>query len=247
MTNSAALKTIVLLGLTVLFTSGCRYKVLAGTDYLKTVSGASVPTRTSFDLTLPTGTLPDVKFVGNPRAGNAYDTAITRLDEVSLKPGGSGTTRLKLTELSLKSETSVPINGQQYNLLVSLDPNKPSTGTMNIILDAKTKSSGTFTSNFDQVNFVVSFDPVGGGPKIPDMSLSDKLFNDGKNEFGPNQWISGGNKANPPCTTVSPKPRGATDTNSHTGTQSRDLDIFPNGQINENHKNTSRWHRAACI
>jgi hypothetical protein len=242
MKTYTALRMIMLLAITVLFTSGCRYKVLAGTDYLKTAP------HTSFDLQLPGVTSPqEIVFVGNPRSGNAYDTAVTRLDQVLLKPGGSGKTRLKMTELSLKTENPVQINGQPYNLLVSLDPNKPSTGTMTITLDAKTKNSGTFTSNFDQVNFVVSFDPVGSGPKVPDLNLSSGLVNDGNNEFGATRWVFNPKQANPPCTTVSPKPKGATDTNSHTGTQSRDLDIFPNGQINENHKHTSRWHRAACI
>lgn len=243
MKTYTARRLAILLSVTLFFSFGCKQKrtILAGTDYLKTQPDSA------FELPLPGGKTMTVTFVGNPRSGNAYDTAIMRMDDVTIDPGGSGKTRLQMTELSLKSDKSVEINGQQYNVTVSLDPNKQNNGTMNITLDANTKDSGTFTSSFDQINFVVAFEPTGTGQKLPEMHLSSSLVNDGSDESGPSKWVSDPKQANPPCTTVSPKPKGARDTNSHTTRDKNDLDIFPNGKINENHNHTTRWHRAACI
>lgn len=236
-------RIVVLVGITVLFCTGCKQKhtILAGTDYLKTLPDSG------FELTLPGGKPVPVNFVGNPGPGKAYDTAVMRMDDVTVQPGGSGTTRLQMMELSLKSANPVSINGGQYNLSVSLDPNKPSMGTMTLTEDANATGTGTFTSNFDQINFVVAFEPVGKGEKLPDVHLSTSLVNDGSDESGPSKWVSNAGQANPPCTTVSPKPKGAHDTNSHTTRDKNDVDIFPNGQINENHNHTKQWHKAACI
>lgn len=236
-------RIVILAGITVLFCSSCAHKrtILAGTDYLKTLPDSS------FELTLPgsTNSIP-VTFVGNPRSGNAYDTAITRLDDVSIKPGQSGKTRLQMSELSLKSDKPIAIKGQQYNVLVTLDPGKPSMGTMTLTEDANASGTGTFTSSFDQIHFVVAFEPLEQGEKLPEIHLSSALINDGS-ELPGGQWVSDPKQANPPCTLVSPKPRTARDTNQHSGKGSDDLDIFPNGKINENHNHTSRWHKAACI
>jgi hypothetical protein len=235
-------RIVILLGITLLLSLGCKQKrtILAGTDYLKTQPGSD------FELSVPGGKTVRVTFVGNPRSGNAYDTAIMRMDDVTIEPGGSGKTKLQMTELSLKSDKPVDINGQQYNLSVSLDPNKQSTGTMTITEDVNAQGSGGFTSSFDQINFVVAFEPTGKGEKLPDFHTSTSLVNDGS-ELPAGKWVSDPKQANPPCTTVSPKPKGAHDTNSHTTRDKNDLDIFPNGQINENHNHTSRWHKAACI
>ena len=237
-------RTLILLGITLLFCFGCKQQkqtILAGTDYLKTPPGSD------WELPLPGGKTLPVTFVGNPRSGNAYDTAIMRMDDVTIEPGGSGKTKLQMTELSLKSDKPVDINGQQYNLSVTLDSSKTNTGTMTITEDANAAGTGTFTSSFDQINFVVAFEPMGKGEKLPDVHASTSLVNDGSDESGPTKWVSNPGQADPPCTTVSPKPRGAHDTNSHTTRDKNDLDIFPNGKINEKHKNLSRWHRAACI
>lgn len=235
-------RTVILLGITLMFCSGCKQQrtILAGTDYLKTQPDSA------FELPMPGGKTVAVTFVGNPRSGAAYDTAIVRMDDVTVEPGGSGRTRLQMTELSLKSDKPIDINGQQYNVTVSLDPGKQSTGTMTVTLDANTKDSGTFTSSFDQINFVVAFEPTGKGEKLPEIHLSSSLVNDGS-ELPATKWVSDPKQADPPCTTVTPKPKTARDTNQHTGKGSDDLDIFPNGKINENHNHTSRWHRAACI
>ncbi|HEY6249767.1 MAG TPA: hypothetical protein VI685_07380 [Candidatus Angelobacter sp.] len=237
-----AVSMSILLGITTFFCCGCKRKhtILAGTDYLKTLPDSS------FELPLPGGTKIPVTFVGNPQSGNAYDTAITRLDDVSIQPGGSGKTRLQVTELSLKSDKPVAIKGQQYNVSVTLDPNKPSMGAMTLTEDANAKGSGTFTSSFDQINFVVAFEPIEKGEKLPEVHLSSSLVNDGT-EAPASKWVSNAKQANPPCTMVTPKPRDARDTNQHSGKSPDDFDIFPNGQINENHNHTSRWHRAACI
>lgn len=240
-------KKLALLAGLVIFCGGCRHKVVAGADVL--LSG------TDFLKTLPESSfqIPNtnppvvVTFIGHPQAGKAYDTAIERLDDVQLKPGGAaGTTRLQMRELSLESDKPVTMsNGHSYNVSVALDPNKPSMGTMTI---RETKQGeGTFESTM-QVNFVVSFDSTNGGPKLANATFSTSLSNTSEDDPpSAGQWVSNPQQSNPPCTTVSPKPKGAHDTNQHTGKGSNDLDFFPNGKINEKHSHLSRWHKAACI
>jgi len=236
------LAKLAVLAMLVIPCCGCRHRVLAGTDYLKTLSDSSFQLQGVADP--PNGV---VTFVGKPQAGRAYDTAIERLDDVLLKPGGgAGKTRLQMKELSLGSANPVKMsNGESYNVTVSLDPNKPSLGTMT--MRETKKGEGTFESTME-VNFVVAFDSIGGAPTLPDASFTISLSNTAK-EDPPSvgQWVSNPQQGNPPCTLVTPKPKGARDTNQHLNKGDNDLDFYPNGKINENHNHTSRWHRAGCI
>src|SRR5215475_12225431 len=103
------LAKLAVLAVLVIPCCGCSHRVLAGTDYLKTLPDSSFQLQGVTDP--PNG---GVTFVGKPQSGKAYDTAIARMDDVLLKPGGSaGKTRLQMKELFLQSASPVKMsNGE---------------------------------------------------------------------------------------------------------------------------------------
>lgn len=125
--------------------------VVAGSDYKQTQAG-------SF-LTL--GSLGKVFFVGNPIGPGLTDTIVQRTADAAIP----GTTPLRITELSLESQTPVffPTLGTlPFNLFVTLASNPSPTEDTGAMAILGTSVGGTFSSSFN-VFFDVSAIPVGGG------------------------------------------------------------------------------------
>ena len=138
--------------------------VVSGSDYWQTQEGSF------FDFGGPIG---EVEFIGNPlskwtppdssdpiRVGTA-DTIVRRYDDVTfdtnVQDGESGISSVELVALSLISKNSIDLlgDGSLFNILVGLNPNKASTGTITINED------NTFSSNFT-VSFLPTFQSVDG-------------------------------------------------------------------------------------
>jgi hypothetical protein len=139
-----------------LFSAAQAASIFAGSDYLSTTSA-------SFNFG---GSIGTVAFQGAFGAGVA-DTVVTRLEDAILPAvGSSDTISIQMRLLELRSIAPILMGGNLFNVAVSLNPALPSLGTMTInhqLPDNATPApEGTFTSSL-QVNFVMSFVPVGPG------------------------------------------------------------------------------------
>lgn len=137
--------------------------VVKGSDYWITGAGSE------FDFGGPIGL---VEFVGRPigdwtppEGGDPIDvgkadTIVRRLDDVTFntdaQDGEFGDSDVEVVALSLMSKNSVDLNGSSYNILVNLNSEGESTGTITINEDK------TFSSNF-RVYWLPTFRPVDGG------------------------------------------------------------------------------------
>ena len=142
--------------------------VRLGSDYVQTPAG-----NTSFNFGGPIDT---VDFQGRPIPGlGLVDTIIERKQDVALVEGTAipGMTPIEIVALSLESVAPVEVNGFDYDVFVTLDPNNPSTGNMTIRhenLDSD-PIQGTWDSVFD-LNALALFTPLNGGPSIPNETIS---------------------------------------------------------------------------
>jgi hypothetical protein len=133
--------------------------VVAGSDYWRTIEGSM------FNFGGPIG---EVEFIGRPirswtpptpedadpiNVGLA-DTIVRRLDDVNLD-SGSGVSRVELVALSLISANYIDLQGSLFKILVDLNPEGDSTGTITI------REDQTYSSDFN-VSFLPSFRPVSG-------------------------------------------------------------------------------------
>ena len=165
--------------------------IVAGSDYLYTPSGSTY-------LDFPS--IGRVQFQGtpiNPITG-LTDTIVQRKESAIFDTNGDNILDvqeappipIQMTDLSLASIGPVKIgvspNEYKYNLFARTNPDPliPSTGTMTIThngevgqpFDDSGESQGTFSSILD-VNFIVSFTPIDGGPSRSDQTFSKRFTN----------------------------------------------------------------------
>lgn len=160
-----------------------------GSDYLESPAGLSFYNFPGIG---------QVLFKGKPVGPGKTDTIIQRLEDAVFDDNNDGilertsdTIPIELTLLSLENVSPINIGGTDYNVLVGLNSNTPSTGTMtinhnttdlgggNLGFDDSDQYQGTFTSIFT-VNFTADFTPIGGGQGFT-VSDSLQLINDGAN------------------------------------------------------------------
>ncbi|MDX1997745.1 MAG: hypothetical protein SF066_08485 [Thermoanaerobaculia bacterium] len=107
-----------------------------------------------------TGALYQAYFVGDPLAGNDWDTAVTRLDNATFNTAGVATTRIQVTALRFKSLNPVSTPCGVLTFKAELNGGQP-ISTMTI---TKTSAKGgTFTANIP-VNVVIRAYNQSGAP-----------------------------------------------------------------------------------
>lgn len=97
------------------------------------------------------GALYQVYFVGNPIAGNDWDTAVTRLDNATFTSTGVASTRIQVTALRFKGLNPVTSPCGVLTFTAELNGAQP---VSTMTLTKTSASGGTFTANIP-VNVVV--------------------------------------------------------------------------------------------
>ncbi|WP_013320463.1 PEP-CTERM sorting domain-containing protein [Gloeothece verrucosa] len=166
-----------------------------GTDYLHTFSGGTKYDFGTVEVDGKSYKIGLVDLIGNTVGPGKTDTKIKRVEDAIFDDNNDGilertsvTIPLEITLLSLKSEKSVKIDGQLFNVFINLSKDKVSAGTMTIThnaiswyghqtFDDSQDNDGRFTSDFT-VNFDAVFKAVNSNLELT-VSNSLRLINSG--------------------------------------------------------------------
>ncbi|MDJ0729777.1 MAG: PEP-CTERM sorting domain-containing protein [Crocosphaera sp.] len=209
--------------------------VVSGSDFWRTEKGSM------FDFGTPIG---EVEFIGRPLGnwtpptpedadpiyvGNA-DTIVRRYDNVTFntdaQDGESGVSDVELVALSLISKDSVDLGGSLFNILVDLNPEGDSTGTIII------REDGTYSSDF-AVSFLPTFRPLNGGD---DISCENFLNSTQCDSFSL-QLTADGEWSREPSGIIVEGLVGDINANLHTDLSADQSDFFPVGVVEHLHEN----------
>lgn len=187
--GAMGLSAIAILGVT---ESAKASNIVQGSDYFISPAGFSTfifdtdKLNDQLGLGLPAGQQIPIELQGVPIPGllGNTDTVVQRQANAIFDNNNDGivettqvTIPIEMTQLSLGNTAPVDINGFQYNLLATLDPNTPTVGEMTINhntvdlgggqlgFDDTGAVQGTFDSFLD-VFYQVTFTPIGDGPDI---------------------------------------------------------------------------------